>query len=96
MPKFPRNMVCADRWLVPACVHPGALRDLHTMRKHYCSLSLLFRRCTDGFRTLSDHCCAAFVSFAIMVTGLIVVKHKGNIERLWKGTESKMGQGRPG
>jgi acyl phosphate:glycerol-3-phosphate acyltransferase len=39
---------------------------------------------------------AAFVSFAVMVTGLIVVKHKGNIERLWKGTESKMGQGRPG
>ena len=39
---------------------------------------------------------AAFVSFAVVVTGLIVVKHKGNIERLWKGTESKMGQGRPG
>jgi glycerol-3-phosphate acyltransferase PlsY len=38
----------------------------------------------------------AFVSFAALVTGLIVVKHKGNIERLWKGTESKMGQGRPG
>ncbi|HWF62371.1 MAG TPA: glycerol-3-phosphate 1-O-acyltransferase PlsY [Nitrospira sp.] len=37
-----------------------------------------------------------FVSFSILVTGLIVVKHKGNIERLWKGTESKMGQGRPG
>ena len=39
---------------------------------------------------------AAFVSFAVVVTGLIVVKHKGNIERLWKGTESKMGQGRSG
>jgi glycerol-3-phosphate acyltransferase PlsY len=26
------------------------------------------------------------------VTSLIVIKHKGNIERLWKGTESKMGQ----
>ncbi|MBX3303518.1 MAG: glycerol-3-phosphate 1-O-acyltransferase PlsY [Nitrospira sp.] len=38
----------------------------------------------------------AFVSFAVVVTGLIVVKHKGNIERLWNGTESKMGQGRPG
>lgn len=38
----------------------------------------------------------AFVSFAVVVTGLIVVKHKGNIERLWDGTESKMGQGRPG
>jgi glycerol-3-phosphate acyltransferase PlsY len=39
---------------------------------------------------------AAFISFAVVVTGLIVIKHKGNIERLWKGTESKMGQGRPG
>ena len=38
----------------------------------------------------------AFVSFSVLVTGLIVVKHKGNIDRLWKGTESKMGQGRPG
>lgn len=36
----------------------------------------------------------AFVSFAMLVTGLIVVKHKGNIERLWNGTESKMGQSR--
>ena len=34
---------------------------------------------------------AAFVSFAVLVTGLIVIKHKGNIERLWNGTESKMG-----
>jgi glycerol-3-phosphate acyltransferase PlsY len=41
------------------------------------------------------HPSAAFVSFAVLVTGLIVIKHKGNIERLWKGTESKMGQGRP-
>jgi len=38
----------------------------------------------------------AFVSFALVVTGLIVMKHKANIERLWNGTESKMGQGRPG
>ncbi|NGZ97849.1 MAG: acyl-phosphate glycerol 3-phosphate acyltransferase [Nitrospira sp. WS110] len=35
---------------------------------------------------------AAFVLFAVVVTGLIVIKHKGNIERLWKGTESKMGE----
>ena len=35
---------------------------------------------------------AAFVSFSILVTGLIVMKHKWNIERLWKGTESKMGE----
>ncbi|UVT17545.1 MAG: glycerol-3-phosphate 1-O-acyltransferase PlsY [Nitrospira sp.] len=34
----------------------------------------------------------AFLSFAVLVTGLIVIKHKGNIERLWNGTESKMGQ----
>ena len=33
---------------------------------------------------------AAFVSFAVVVTALIVVKHKGNIERLWNGTESRM------
>lgn len=39
---------------------------------------------------------SAFVLFSVVVTGLIVIKHKGNIERLWKGTESKMGQGRPG
>lgn len=35
---------------------------------------------------------AAFISFAVLVTGLIVIKHKGNIERLWKGTESKIGE----
>ncbi len=34
----------------------------------------------------------AFISFAVLVTGLIVIKHKGNIERLWNGTESKMGE----
>lgn len=38
----------------------------------------------------------AFVAFAVTVTALIAIKHKENIERLWKGTESKMGQGRPG
>jgi glycerol-3-phosphate acyltransferase PlsY len=37
-----------------------------------------------------------FMLFSLIVSGLIVVKHRGNIERLWKGTESKMGQGRPG
>jgi glycerol-3-phosphate acyltransferase PlsY len=37
----------------------------------------------------------AFIIFSVIVSGLIVIKHKGNIERLWKGTESKMGQGRP-
>lgn len=39
---------------------------------------------------------AAFIIFSVSVTGLILIKHKGNIERLWKGTESKMGQGRSG
>ncbi|BFU91242.1 MAG: Glycerol-3-phosphate acyltransferase [Nitrospira sp.] len=32
-----------------------------------------------------------FILFSLIVSGLIVIKHKGNIERLWKGTESKMG-----
>ena len=38
----------------------------------------------------------AFMLFSVVVSGLIVIKHKGNMERLWNGTESKMGQGRPG
>ena len=33
-----------------------------------------------------------FILFSLVVTGLIVLKHKGNIERLWNGTESKMGE----
>jgi glycerol-3-phosphate acyltransferase PlsY len=33
-----------------------------------------------------------FVLFSCLVSGLIVLKHKGNIERLWNGTESKIGQ----
>ena len=33
-----------------------------------------------------------FVLFSAVVSGLIVLKHKGNIERLWNGTESKIGQ----
>ena len=37
----------------------------------------------------------AFVLFSMVVSGLIVMKHKENIERLWNGTESKIGQGRP-
>lgn len=35
---------------------------------------------------------APFVLFSVLVTALIVMKHKGNIERLWNGTESKMGE----
>jgi glycerol-3-phosphate acyltransferase PlsY len=34
----------------------------------------------------------SFMLFSLVVTGLIVLKHKGNIERLWKGTESRIGQ----
>lgn len=34
----------------------------------------------------------AFISFSVFVTGLIVIKHKENIERLWKGTERRIGQ----
>ena len=37
-----------------------------------------------------------FLIFALIVSGLIWIKHKDNIVRLWKGTESKIGQGRPG
>lgn len=33
-----------------------------------------------------------FVLFSVIVSGLIVLKHKGNIERLWNGTESRIGQ----
>lgn len=38
----------------------------------------------------------AFELFSVVVSGLIVMKHKGNIERLWSGTESKIGQKKPG
>ncbi|MDF0677330.1 MAG: glycerol-3-phosphate 1-O-acyltransferase PlsY [Nitrospira sp.] len=34
----------------------------------------------------------AFILFSLAVSGLIFIKHKGNIERLRKGTESKMGE----
>ena len=37
-----------------------------------------------------------FLVFALVVSGLIWIKHKDNIVRLWKGTESRIGQGRPG
>ena len=33
-----------------------------------------------------------FLVFAILVSTLIWIKHKDNIVRLWKGTESKIGQ----
>lgn len=34
----------------------------------------------------------AFVLFSVIMSGFIVLKHKGNIERLLQGTESKIGQ----
>jgi glycerol-3-phosphate acyltransferase PlsY len=33
-----------------------------------------------------------FVLFSVIVSGLIVLKHKENIERLWRGVESRIGQ----
>jgi glycerol-3-phosphate acyltransferase PlsY len=36
--------------------------------------------------------CGAFLIFAVIVTGLIGVRHRGNIVRLWQGTEPKIGQ----
>jgi glycerol-3-phosphate acyltransferase PlsY len=33
-----------------------------------------------------------FLIFSLIVSGLIWFKHKDNIVRLWKGTESKIGQ----
>jgi len=33
-----------------------------------------------------------FLIFALVVSGLIWIKHKDNIVRLWKGTETKIGQ----
>ena len=39
---------------------------------------------------------SGFIIFSLVISGLIVMKHRGNIERLWKGTESKIGQGRSG
>jgi glycerol-3-phosphate acyltransferase PlsY len=33
-----------------------------------------------------------FLVFSVIVSGLIWIKHKDNIVRLWKGTESKIGE----
>jgi acyl phosphate:glycerol-3-phosphate acyltransferase len=38
------------------------------------------------------HPTVAFLLFSVLVSGLIGMKHKGNIERLWSGTENKIGQ----
>lgn len=35
---------------------------------------------------------APFALFSVLVTTLVEIKHKGNIERLWSGTENKMGE----
>ena len=37
-----------------------------------------------------------FLVFSLIVSTLIWVKHKDNIVRLWKGTESKIGKKKQG
>jgi glycerol-3-phosphate acyltransferase PlsY len=37
-----------------------------------------------------------FLVFALIVSGLIWIKHKDNLVRLWKGTENKMGKTKRG
>ena len=37
-----------------------------------------------------------FLVFSLIVSGLIWIKHKDNIVRLWKGTESKIGEKKQG
>jgi glycerol-3-phosphate acyltransferase PlsY len=37
-----------------------------------------------------------FLVFSLIVSGLIWIKHKDNIVRLWKGTESKIGTTKQG
>ncbi len=50
----------------------------------FCSLPLLGLLAGTGER---------FLVFSLVVAGLIGVRHRGNIERLWLGTEPKIGQG---
>lgn len=50
----------------------------------FCSLPLLGLLAGTGER---------FLVFSLVVAGLIGVRHRGNIERLWRGTEPKIGQG---
>lgn len=38
------------------------------------------------------HPTVAFLLFSVIISGFIMMKHKGNIERLWSGTETKIGQ----
>ena len=49
----------------------------------FCSLPLLALLAGTGER---------FLLFSLVVAGLIGVRHRGNIERLWHGTEPKIGQ----
>jgi len=49
----------------------------------FCSLPLLGILAGMGGR---------FLVFSLVVAGLIGVRHRGNIERLWHGTEPKIGQ----
>lgn len=94
MLKSPRSVVHADRLLVPVRAHPsGALRDRDT------TVTLPGAHWAFGlFPVIAAliHPSIAFMLFSLAVSGLIAIKHKGNIERLRSGTESKMGQGRLG
>ena len=47
----------------------------------------LFPVAAVGFRQS-----AAFVAFACVVSGVIWIRHKENLVRLWNGTESRIGQ----
>jgi glycerol-3-phosphate acyltransferase PlsY len=49
----------------------------------FCSLPLLALLVGKG---------TGFLIFCIMIMGLIGARHKGNIVRLWRGTEPKIGQ----
>ncbi|OGW65071.1 MAG: acyl-phosphate glycerol 3-phosphate acyltransferase [Nitrospirae bacterium RIFCSPLOWO2_02_FULL_62_14] len=49
----------------------------------FCSLPLLGVLAGQG---------GPFLIFSLVVTGLIGVRHRGNIARLWHGTEPKIGQ----
>jgi len=38
------------------------------------------------------HPTVMFMLFSVVVSGFIIINHKGNIERLWNGSESKIGR----
>ncbi len=58
----------------------------------YSSGAALAAFCSLPFLGLLTGKSASFLVFALIVTGLIGVRHRGNIARLWRGTEPKIGQ----